>query len=268
MKLKLIIIGLVLLCASSAPAWLSETNIDVVSQLVYVPWGTNHYNEPQWWVLSDYTLGAGTATNSGGSVSNWAMVRAFNANFRMLERGLETVRSNYSALTNSFGLSIATNTPDGQPIPWLAGTNNWTGPNDFPDGGLTIGGIPVYPGVTNGGSGSGGGSNGPLVISVSPSRIRGDESVTLKVSGSGFDGTGMYIAFGEVSQCGTLISSSEIDVDIYGGYLADGVYDVSYHAANGAFTLFGGLRVGPDAVSYATNAGSAGKIDLTNTSVL
>ena len=33
--------------------------------------------------------------------------------------------------TNAYFAGVATNTPDGNPIPWLAGTNAWTGTNTF-----------------------------------------------------------------------------------------------------------------------------------------
>jgi hypothetical protein len=137
------IIGLALLLALglTAKANIGETNIDVVSDLVFVTWGTNHYSIPAWWLNSGWTNGNGVTNLDGGSVTNWAAFRAFNANFAFLWAHNQTLTLANSNL--NWQITALTNAA------LLAATNIFTGTNDFAAGHLTIGGVPV-------GSGGGG----------------------------------------------------------------------------------------------------------------
>jgi hypothetical protein len=146
-------IGLALLLAPSMGRgqFLGETNVDVVGALAFPTWGTNHYAIPAWWNNPNWNWGNGVSNVDGGSVSNWAVIRAFDADLLYLQRLTINGQSNLWRIVTNAPAGMATNTPDGVPIPRLHGANSWTGTNDFPAGYLTVGGVPVG---TGGGTGS------------------------------------------------------------------------------------------------------------------
>lgn len=92
--MKKLIAILMLAAATASGQYLGETNVQVVTALVFVPYGTNHYTNGWWWTNSSFVLNTnlGLSLNEGGSVMNWAAWRAMNANLLFLQ----------SLITNSF----------------------------------------------------------------------------------------------------------------------------------------------------------------------
>ena len=65
---KLILAALAVMAFSAPAQYLTETNYDVVTNLVYVPYGTNHYTMFPWWMNTTWDDGHGTTNLDGGSV--------------------------------------------------------------------------------------------------------------------------------------------------------------------------------------------------------
>jgi hypothetical protein len=85
--MKKLIAILSLVAATASGQYLGETNVQTVTALVFIPYGTNHYTNGWWWTNSAYVADTnlGLSLNEGGSVANWAAWRAVNANFLFLK---------------------------------------------------------------------------------------------------------------------------------------------------------------------------------------
>jgi hypothetical protein len=92
--MKKLIAILMLTAATASGQYLGETNVQAVTALVFIPYGTNHYTNGWWWTNSAYVLNTnlGLSLNDGGAVMHWAAWRAVNANMLFLQ----------SLITNSF----------------------------------------------------------------------------------------------------------------------------------------------------------------------
>lgn len=89
--MKKLIAILSLVAATASGQYLGETNVQTVTALVFIPYGTNHYTNGWWWTNSSFVLDTnlGLSLNEGGSVMNWAAWRAVNANLNFLSNRID-----------------------------------------------------------------------------------------------------------------------------------------------------------------------------------
>lgn len=89
MKRTLLILSVVLACYGARAQYLGETNVQTITNIIYIPYGTNHYTNGWWWTNAAYLsdTNQGLSTTDGGAVSLWAAWRAVNANMKLIWSG-------------------------------------------------------------------------------------------------------------------------------------------------------------------------------------
>jgi len=101
-----LVLGAALLFGSQAKAagpihLLTPSEVDPVTSLQFIFWGTNHYSIPPWWNNVLDTDGHGYTNLDGGALTNWAAWRAVNADLLFLQNRIRAATNGYPWLVFS-----------------------------------------------------------------------------------------------------------------------------------------------------------------------